>query len=98
MDDNIKINLKINGQYYPMSIKRKDEEIVRAAAKRVDKLINTVKTRFSKDILSSEQMVTLVAYQLSLNALRLEEKNDTEPYIEKIQSLTVLLEEQIMQE
>lgn len=98
MNDNIRINLNINGHYFPTTIKREDEEMVRAAAKKVDKLINTVKIRFSKGQLSNEGIVTLVAYQLAINNKRLEQRNDTEPYIERIESMIALLEEQITEE
>lgn len=90
MNDEIKINLQMAGSTYPLTIKRKDEEMIRKAAKEVDNRMNAYKKHFPN--VSPERIIAMVAYQFSLEKLRLEDRNDTEPYTNKIKELTEELE------
>ena len=97
MDDKIKINLQMANMYFPLTILRKDEEIVRKAAKNVDKLISVYRERYSENI-TDTQAAIMVAYQLSLDNLKNEQRNDTAPYREKIEELTTVLENHLSKE
>lgn len=81
---------------FPLTIPRKDEEMVRKAAKQVDHLLNVYRERYHN--VSEKQVLTMVAYQLSLETLRLEQRNDTEPYTAKIKELTETLEDYFKKE
>ncbi len=91
MNDKIKINLQMAGYTYPATINREDEEMVREAAKQIN-LRFSQKQDVYRD-LPAERIMTLVAYQFALETLQLKERNDTEPYTEKIKELTGMLEE-----
>lgn len=86
----------MGGDYYPLTIAREDEEMVRKAAKQVDILLNRYREKYSG--LSQAKLMAMVAYQFSLEALQQKERNDTEPYTEKLKELTGLLEEHFRKE
>lgn len=90
MDDKIKIKLMIVDTYYPMTIEREDEGLVRKAAKQVNDKLNKYRTYFPN--LEPEKFLAMVALELSTDHLRLENKNDTSPYTERIKELTEELE------
>lgn len=90
MDDKIKINLPIADLIYPITINREEEQMVREAAKQVNIWLNEYRERY-KDI-DPERIMPMVAYQFSLEKLKLKQRNDTAPYMEKIKELTELLE------
>ena len=97
MDDNkIKINVYLNGQYYPMTINRDEEEDVRAAAKRVNDYLSTAKQYFDNGELGENRLLTMVSYQFALSCIRSEQKSDAEPFTDKIKEWDKLLESQLM--
>ena len=91
MNDKIKINLQMAGATYPATIDRKDEETVREAAKQVNRRFYEKQELYRN--LSPERIMTLVAYQFALETLQLKQRHDTEPYTDKIQELTALLDD-----
>ena len=91
MDDKIKINLHMAGEVFPVTIRRDDEEMVRAAAKEVTLLLGTYKGRFGEAV-TERQLLTMVAYHFSLEYMREKERNDTLPYKVKIRELSDELE------
>ncbi len=93
MEDQIKINLQIADAYYPLTIKREDEEMVREAAKQVNLRLNAYREHYKT--LDTDKILAMVAYQFSLERLQLQDKNDTEPYTAKIEELTKELEQYI---
>lgn len=90
MDDKIKINLQLAGTSYPLTIARKDEEMVREAAKQVNIRLNVYREHYRD--LSKERVIAMVAYQFALESLQMKDRNDTAPYTEKIKELTGVLE------
>ena len=91
MNDKIKINLQIADTNYPLTINRTDEEMVREAAKQVNIRLNAYRTHYPN--LDLEKVISMVAYEFSLETLKLKQKNDTVPYTEKIRELTGVLED-----
>ncbi|MEG1563390.1 MAG: cell division protein ZapA [Bacteroides sp.] len=91
MNDKIKINLLIADSYYPLTIKREDEESVREAAKQVNVRLNMYREHY-KD-LPSEKILAMIAYQFSQENQLLAQRNDTHPYTVKIEELTEMLDE-----
>ncbi|MDR3119566.1 MAG: cell division protein ZapA [Mediterranea sp.] len=91
MNDKIKINLQIAEANYPLTIDRNDEEMVRKAAKQVNIRLNTYRTHYPN--LDLEKVIAMVAYEFSLETLKQKQRNDTAPYIEKIEELTGVLED-----
>lgn len=90
MDDKIKINLNMAGAFFPTTIDRKDEQMVRNAAKQVD--IRLVAYREHYQNVPVERLLAMVAYDFALENLQMKDRNDTAPYARKIKELTALLE------
>lgn len=78
------------GTVYPVFIERKDEEIVREAAKQVNIKFN--RNRQHNPELSPEKAIAITAFELALEVLDLKERNDTEPYNDKLRELTEVLD------
>ena len=96
MNDKIKINLQIADANYPLQINMEEEELVREAAKQVNKRLNTYRSHYRN--LELEKIIAMVAYEFSLENQKLKQRNDTEPYSKKIDELTDLLEEYFRKE
>ena len=90
MNDQIKINLQMAGFTYPATIDRKDEEIVREAAKQVNIRFN--RNQLEHPEMSPEKVMAITAFELSLQMQDQKERNDTEPYTNKIKELTEVLD------
>jgi cell division protein ZapA len=90
MNDTIKINLNIADAYYPITIQRDEEELMRRAAKQVNERLNLYREKYRTQPL--DRLLAMVAYQFAQEKLMLEKKNDTSPYKAKIEELTDLLE------
>ena len=90
MNDKIKINLHMAGTTYPVFIERKDEEIVREAAKQVNIRFN--QNRQANLELSHEKAIAITAFEFALQVLDQKDRNDTEPYTNKIKELTEVLD------
>lgn len=86
MDDRMKINLLIDCQKYPLNIRREDELLYRDAAKLIDKTLN--KYREWKPELSSNQHWAMAALELAYAFISNKDKNDTQPYLRKLEELT----------
>jgi cell division protein ZapA len=94
-NDEFVINLEVAGRTYPITIKRGDEQeeyMMRKAAKRVQQNVIQYKQHFAKS-LEDRDLLAMVAIQLAMEVVLLEEKNDTKPYTHKIQQLTETLED-----
>lgn len=93
MDENkFLIHLKIAEKTYGLWIYRKDEELTREAAKQIAEKINQYRAVFLSEEVDVKDLLAMVALQLSIENLKLEEKNDTIPFTDKIQQLTNELE------
>lgn len=90
MNDKMKINLQLADSYFPLTINRDEEEIVREAAKQVNIKLNAYRERYKN--VAPEKIIAMVAYQFSLERLQLLKRNDTEPYMVKLDELTQMLE------
>ncbi len=91
MDDKFKIRLKIDNEEYPMTIRRCEEEDYRAAARRIDSKLNKYRRVFPN--LNAEKHWLMVAVELAYENVRLEKRNDTQPYIDKLRELSREVEE-----
>lgn len=96
MNDKIKINLLIADKNYPITIEREEEEIVRKAAKQVNIKLNAYRTHYPT--LGARELISMVAYEFSYEALKLEQRNDTAPYMEKVEKLTEILDDHLKDE
>lgn len=86
----MKIHLLIDNERYPLRIRREDEVIYRDAAKQIDNKLNKYRSMFSD--IAPNKYWAMVALELAFEKISLKDRNDTEPYKEKIQELTKELE------
>ena len=91
MDEEFLINIVIAGKKYPLTIKRHEEELARAAADQIISKILQYRQHFAVEV-DTKDLLAMVTFQLSVENLKLEDKNDTSPFTEKIQELTDELE------
>lgn len=78
------------GSTYPLTILREEEEMVREAAKQVDIRLNAYREHYQN--VTPEKIIAMVAYQFTLENLKMKKRNDTRPYADKIEELTEVLE------
>lgn len=93
MDDRFLIHLEIADKSYGLWINREEEQLARDAAKHIRFKINQYRQHFAKSDLDVKDLLAMVALQLSMNNLQLEDKNDTSPVTDKIQELTGEIEQ-----
>ena len=93
MDDKFLIHLDIAEKSYGLGIDRKDEQLARDAAKQIRNKINQYRQNFAQSDVDVKDLLAMVAFQLSMTNLQLEDKNDTSPITDKIQELTGELEQ-----
>ena len=91
MDDKMKIKLLIDSVPYYMTISRKDEEIYRAAAKQLNNKL--IKYRKNYQDIDSAKHLIMVAFELSFENLKEKGRNDTKPYIDRINVLDKLVDD-----
>lgn len=95
MDDEFLITIKIAERHvFQLRIKRAEEEIMRKAASEIERKIRQYRQRFSAEAkLDTDDLLAMVAFQLSLTNLQLENLHDTTPITEKVRQLTNELED-----
>ncbi|MDR2119212.1 MAG: cell division protein ZapA [Tannerellaceae bacterium] len=93
------IHIEIADKTYPLWIYRDEEELARKAAKQIKALFEQYRKKYPlsangnpKYAEGNKDWLAMVALQLSIRNLQWEERNDTVPFIEKIQQMTDLLE------
>ena len=84
-DNDFRINIKIDGRNYPLTINRKDEERYRKAAKIVNETINEYRKRFQNNDL--QDIMAMTAFQAALNYTKLEDRQDYSQFIDDIKDL-----------
>ncbi|BEG99479.1 cell division protein ZapA [Bacteroides sedimenti] len=104
MNDKIKINLQIADAPYTMTINRDEEELFRKAAKQVNDRMNVYRSMYKPTgnpgarEYEQKDFLSMVAFDFACNNLKLESKNDTSPFTNKIEELTQELEEHFRKE
>lgn len=71
MDEEFLINIVIAGKKYPLTIKRHEEELVRAAADQINSKILQYRQHFAVEV-DTKDLLAMVAFQLSMHNLELE--------------------------
>ena len=84
-DSNFRINIKIDGRNYPLTIDRKDEERYRKAAKDVNETINEYRKRFQN--IDQQDILAMTAFQAALNYSKLEARQDYSQFIDDIKDI-----------
>ena len=90
MDDKCLIHVEIAGKSYGIRINRSEEQVAREAVRQIRKKMDQYRKKYSD--VDVKDLLAMVTFQLSVENLKLEAKNDTSPFTEKIQELTDELE------
>ena len=90
MDDKFLIHVEIAGKSYGIRINRSEEQVAREAVRQIRKKMDQYRKKYSD--VDVKDLLAMVTFQLSVENLKLEDKNDTSPFTEKIQELTNELE------
>ena len=84
-NNKLKINIKIDGRIYPLSVDRADEEKYRLAAKIVNETVGKYRGLFrDKD---SQDILAMTAFQLALSNTEWNESQDVSLFIEELKNL-----------
>ena len=73
MDEEFLINIVIAGKKYPLTIKRHEEELARAAADQINSKILQYRQHFAVEV-DTKDLLAMVAFQLSMHNLELEKR------------------------
>lgn len=83
--EQFKINIRIEGRTYPLTIQRKDEERYRIAAKIVNDTIVRFREQFRDN--DVQDILAMTAYQVALNYNELLKREDKSLFIDKLKDL-----------
>lgn len=83
--DKLGINITIDGKPYPLTIERNDEESYRIAAKKVNDVISRYRELFRDK--SSQDILSMAAFQLALENIELQNKAGGALFIEELNNL-----------
>lgn len=81
----LRINIKIDGRNYPLEINLEDEERYRKAAKLVNETVEKFRTLFQT--MESRDLLAMSAFQVALNYVELENKQDKSNFIDELKNL-----------
>lgn len=96
MDDTLSIRVNIADRFYPLKIRKNEEEKIRKAAKLINERVLQYKQKYAdKDVID---FMAMTALQLVTKLVELEEKQDVLPIIESIKELNEELEVYINEE
>jgi len=81
----LKINIKIEGRVYPLSIDREDEEKHRIAAKTINETVQKYRELFrDKD---AQDILAMAAFQIALSQTEMLEREDKSLFIDELKNL-----------
>ena len=83
--EQLRINIRIEGRAYPLTINRKDEERHRIAAKTVNETVSKYRELFrDKD---AQDILAMAAFQLALNHTELMQREDNSLFMDGLKDL-----------
>ncbi len=86
MDKNkLRINIKIDGRVFPLTINRIDEERYRQAAKLVNETIKKYRQSFSNQ--ESQNILAMSAFQIALSNIELKNQNNSSNFIDELKDI-----------
>ena len=90
-DNKLSIKISIADRYYPLRIATEDEELVRAAAQRINQKIEQFNTKYSGQ--DTQDALAMATLQFVLSLLKYEKDDDTNQIITEIASVDNFLGE-----
>ncbi len=97
-DKKIRINLNIQGKSYPLIIDPSEEAFYRKAGNLVEEMTNKYRSTFNASGMKTTKLeeidyYAMVALSFAFENVKLEDKNDTKPFSDKLSELTHELED-----
>ena len=90
MDNDFLIHIEIAGRGYGLRIERSEEQIARKAVKQIREKMSQYRNVYPE--VEEKDLLAMVAFQLSIENLKFEDKNDIDPFTKKVEELTDELE------
>ena len=87
----IRIHVLIGGERYPMIVKRTDEFLYREAAKSINERLNVYRETYPD--IGIVKYWAMTAYDLAFEVMTNKNRNDTQPYRDKLEELEKELDE-----
>ena len=84
-DKELKINIKIDGRNYPLTIDRTDEERYRLAAKIVNEIVSKYRELFPDR--KSQDILAMAAFQVALTNTELQNRDEKALFIDALKDL-----------
>jgi len=81
----LRINIRIDGRNYPLTINREDEEKYRLAAKIVNEMVSKFRELFHEQ--EAQDILAMSAFQIALNNIELQHANDKTLFIDELKNL-----------
>jgi cell division protein ZapA len=81
----LRINIKIDGKGFPLTINSEDEERYRLAAKRVNEVVQKYREQFGER--DSNDILAMAAFQIALRSTESQHRNDRTLFIEELKNL-----------
>jgi len=80
-----RINIKIDGKNYNLTINIEDEERYRLAAKRVNEVVRKYREQFGDQ--DSKDILAMAAFQIALSNTEIQQRNDKTLFIDELKNL-----------
>ncbi len=90
MDDKLSIKINIGAKYYPMRINRREEEIIRKAAKIINDKLKQYQNKYADR--DSFDLLAMTSLQYVKQLLECEQKNDVSLLNEELKQINEELE------
>lgn len=95
-DETLTIRVNIADRYYPLTIKKVEEEKLRKAAKRINDTILQFRKKYSdKD---GQDFLAMASLQYVTKLIEMEEKQNISSFVEKIKEIDKNLEDYLLNE
>ncbi len=91
VSENFQIKLRLGNKIFPITVKRSDEEIYRAAEKLINEKYSFYAERYPNQ--GDASYFCMAALDIALSLKRNEHNNDTQPFVECIQELVKEMED-----
>ncbi len=95
-DETLTIRVNIADRYYPLTIKKLEEEKLRKAAKRINDTILQFKKKYAEK--DSQDFLAMASLQYVTKLMELENKQNISSFVEKIKEVDKELEDYLLKE
>ncbi len=96
VSEDFNITLRIGPHTFSITVRRKEEELYRAAAREVNRRLNALAARYPNQ--GGEMYLCMTALDIALSLKQNERNNDTQPFVESMQRMLKGVEEALATE